>query len=257
MAIESPANPRVKLLRSLTTRSGRSRERSFLVEGIRLLEAALASGALPSLVLYDPAARSEQPRLAALLDQLPRAVCWAATPAIIKLVSETVTSQGVVGAFPLPTDPIPTSGLIVVADGLGDPGNLGTLIRTAAAAGAAAVACLPGTTDPFAPKVVRAGAGAHWRLPINRLSIEELQADAGRGGWLAATRGGIPYHAVSWRSDGYLVIGSEAWGARPAVAGLGFELVTIPLAPGVESLNSAIAAAVLLFEARHQLEVGR
>ena len=257
MAIESPANPRVKLLRSLTTRSGRSLERSFLVEGIRLLEAALSSGAVPSLVLYDPAARAEQPRLAALLDGLPPAVYWAATPAIIKLVSETVTSQGVIAAFPLPAHPIPATGLIVVADGLADPGNLGTLIRTAAAAGAAGVACLPGTADPFAPKVVRAGAGAHWQLPVSRLSIDELQADAARGGWLAATRGGTPYYAVKWRWDGYLVVGGEAWGARPAVVGLGFEPVTIPLAPGVESLNSAVAAAVLLFEARRQTEIGQ
>ncbi|HEX2171913.1 MAG TPA: RNA methyltransferase [Dehalococcoidia bacterium] len=250
MPIESPANQRVKLLRSLTTRSGRARERSFLVEGVRLIEAALAAGAEPSLVLYDETAPAENPRLAALLDRLPPAACWSATPTIIEMVSDTVTTQGIVAAFPLPTRPLPRQGIIVVADAIADPGNAGTLIRTAAAAGAAGLAYLPGTVDPFSPKVVRAGAGAHWQIPVARLSVEDLRLNADRGGWLAVARDGVPYHEVDWRPDGYLVVGSEAWGAREGVATSGFEPVTIPLAPGVESLNSAVAAAVLLFEAR-------
>ena len=205
------------------------------------------------MVLYDPAASADQPRLAAVLARLPSSVCWAATSAIVKLVSDTVTTQGIVAAFPIPASPLPSAGIVVVADALADPGNLGTLIRAAAAAGAGGLAYLPGTVDPFSPKVVRAGAGAHWQIPIIRLSLDELRATADRGGWLAVARGGIPYSQAEWRPDGLLVVGSEAWGTRPALTDLGFDPVTIPLAPGVESLNSAVAAAVLLFEARRQL----
>lgn len=257
MTIESPGNQRVKLLRSLTTRSGRSRERSFLVEGIRLIEAALASGAEPSLVLYDEQAPADNRRLAALIDGLPASVRSGATPTIIDLVTDTVTNQGIVAAFPLPTRPLPREGIIVVADAIADPGNAGTLIRTAAAAGAAGFAYLPGTADPYSPKVVRAGAGAHWQIPVVRLSLEDLRLNADRGGWIAVARDGQPYDQVAWRSDGFLIVGSEAHGTRADVATLGFEPVTIPIAPGVESLNSAVAAAVLLFEAKRVLGGGR
>jgi TrmH family RNA methyltransferase len=253
VTIESPGNQRVKLLRSLTTRSGRSRERSFLVEGVRLIEAALAGGGEPSLVLFDEKAPAENQRLAALLEGLPPSICWGATPTIIDLVTDTVTNQGVVAAFPLPAQPLPRQGIIVVADAIADPGNLGTLIRTAAAAGAAGLAYLPGTADPFSPKVVRAGAGAHWQMPIARLSLEDLRFNVDRGGWIAVPREGRPYDQVAWRRDGYLIVGSEAHGTRADVATLGFEPVTIPIAPGVESLNSAVAAAVLLFEAKRAL----
>lgn len=256
MTIESPGNQRVKLLRSLTTRSGRSRERSFLVEGIRLIEAALATGAEPSLVLFDEKILPVNPRLAALVEGVPASAAWGATPTIIDLVTDTVANQGIVAAFPLPARPLPRDGIIVVADAIADPGNVGTLIRTAAAAGAAGLAYLPGTADPFSPKVVRAGAGAHWQIPLVRLSIEDLRLNADRGGWLAVAREGLPYDQVAWRRDGFLVVGSEAHGTRADVAGLGFEPVTIPITPGVESLNSAVAAAVLLFEARRVMGAG-
>lgn len=228
------------------------RGRSFLVEGVRAIEAALDSGADPSLVLFAIDAPAENPRLAALLARVPRSVCWDALPAMIEFATDTVTPQGIVAAFPILDHPVPRSGLVLVADAVSDPGNVGTLLRTAAAAGAAGFAYLPGTADPYSPKVVRAGMGAHWQIPISRLTVEELGADAARGGWLAVSRDGIPYDQADWQPDGYLVVGSEAWGTRPAVASLGFNRVTVPLAAGVDSLNSAIAGAVLLFEARRQ-----
>lgn len=252
MTIESPGNQKIKYLRSLATRSGRTRERSFLVEGVRLIEAAVAAGAEPSLVIYSTTAPEENERLVALLERLPQSACWDAVPAIVEMVSETVTPQGIVAAFPLAEGPIPERGLVVVTDAVADPGNVGTLLRTAAAAGAAGFAYLPGTADPFSPKVVRAGMGAHWQVPLARLTVEGLGAAAGRGGWLAVSRDGVNYDEATWQPDGFLVVGSEARGTRAAVADLGFERVTIPLAAGVESLNSAIAGAVLIFEARRQ-----
>ena len=135
---------------------------------------------------------------------------------------------------------------LVVLDGVQDPGNVGTVCRTAAAAGAPAVAVLDGCADPYGPKAVRASAGTVLRLAVARGGWEAL---AGLRGFGASAAGGEPYDRARLAGADLVAFGSEAHGLRRD----DLELVTIPMAPGVDSLNVAAAAAVLLFEIRRRL----
>ncbi|MBC7225129.1 MAG: RNA methyltransferase, partial [Anaerolineae bacterium] len=112
----------------------------------------------------------------------------------------------------------------------------------------------PGTVDPTNPKVVRAAMGAHFRLPLRPRAAWDAIAErlSGRPTWLAAPQGGTPYDQVDWKAPSALIIGGEAEGASPEAEALATGRVHIPMAQGVESLNAAVAAAVLLFEARRQ-----
>jgi TrmH family RNA methyltransferase len=149
-----------------------------------------------------------------------------------------------------PPDPLT---LALVADGLTDPGNLGTLLRTASAAGVQALFLTEGTVDAFNPKVVRGAMGAHLRLPIVSVPASELpQRLAGLRVWLAEARQGEPYDRVDWRPPSALVIGGEARGPQDSVRALSPSLVHIPMQAGSESLNAAVAAAVILFEIARQ-----
>jgi len=170
-------------------------------------------------------------------------------------VSQTITPQGVL-AIGRRHDASLADALgaaqaarwpLIVLDGVQDPGNVGAICRTAAAAGARAVAGLKGTADPFGPKAVRASAGTVFRLVVSRGRWSELSAWRGFG---AAARGGKSYLDADLAGRPLLAFGSEVHGLRRN----DLELVTIPMTPGVESLNVAAAAAVLLFEIRRRLE---
>jgi len=135
---------------------------------------------------------------------------------------------------------------LVVLDGVQDPGNVGAICRTAAAAGAPALAILPGSADPYGPKAVRASAGNVFRLKVARARWKDLE---GLDGFGAAASSGAPLAEAPIESAGMIVLGSEAHGlSRPDLA-----LVTVPLTEGIESLNVAAAAALILFEIRRRL----
>lgn len=135
---------------------------------------------------------------------------------------------------------------LVVLDGVQDPGNVGAICRTAAAAGAPAVAVLEGTADPFGAKAVRASAGNVFRLKVARAAWGDLE---GLDGYGAAAAGGTPLSEAAVENAGMIVLGSEAHGLSRA----DLKLVTVHLSEGVESLNVAAAAALILFEVRRKL----
>jgi TrmH family RNA methyltransferase len=168
-------------------------------------------------------------------------------------VSQTVTPQGVI-AIARVREPGAAEAVaaaraqrwpLVVLDRVQDPGNVGAICRTAAAAGAPALVVLPGSADPYGAKAVRASAGNVFRLTVAPASWDDL---AGLDGFGAAAAGGAPLALTPIENAGMIVLGSEAHGlSRPDL-----ELVTIPLDIGVESLNVATAAAVILFEIRRR-----
>jgi TrmH family RNA methyltransferase len=260
--ITSTANARIRYVRSLQEASARRHEQCLVIEGVRLVEEALQAGIAPRLVLYSPDLTSA-PRgqaLLARLETLP-GERWLTSERALKAAADTVTPQGIVAVIPVPAAPaeIGTMPLVLVLDGLQDPGNLGTILRSAWAAGAGAVITTPGTADPYNPKVVRAGMGAHFHLallpdqpwpPIARLV-------AGRQVLLAEAHGGTPYDQIAWSQPTALIIGSEAHGSGPEARALATATVSIPLAEGVDSLNAAVAASILLFEARRSRQVDK
>jgi TrmH family RNA methyltransferase len=146
--------------------------------------------------------------------------------------------------------------LLLVLDGLQDPGNLGTIVRSAVGSGVVGTLAVRGGADPFGPKAVRAAAGALFRLPVARPGDAELaEALRGRRVWLAEAGRGERYDRVDWRGPGALVIGSEAGGASPRLRDLATGRVSIPLSGELESLNAGVAASILLFEAARQLNI--
>lgn len=253
MVTTSLANERVKYARSLQRERARIREKRFIIEGTRSVEEALLAGARPVLAFYTARLRESEPG-AALLARLEQAAecLLEVTPEVMASMSGTVTPQGVLAVVPIPELPWPAHGLVVVLDSLRDPGNVGTILRTAWAAGAAGLATSKGTVEPYAPKVVRAAMGAHFHLPMRTgLDAPGLARLLGGRRIILADQAGVPYWKVDWRGDAALVIGGEARGAEVA-EGLAQVRAAIPMAGGAESLNAAIAAAVLLFEALRQ-----
>ena len=256
MMITSATNKRVKYVRALQKRRARHREKRFVAEGTRLVAEALGARAAPTLVLCTPK-MAESSQGQRLLDTArSREIdCHQVTPEIMALVADTVTPQGVLAVVPFPHPPLPEhTGLILILDGIRDPGNLGTILRTAAAAAVGEVITMPGTVDVYAPKVVRAGMGAHFRIAIrayDRAADTQARFEVYQV-LLAAASEGPEYWRVDWSVPTALIIGSEAQGAGEIASGWATSLVRIPVERGVESLNVASAAAVLLFEAVRQ-----
>jgi TrmH family RNA methyltransferase len=170
-------------------------------------------------------------------------------------LSETETPQGILAVLELTQLPIPSHpNFILIPDQIRDPGNLGTLLRTAAAAGVQVVLLPPETTDAFAPKVVRAGMGAHFRLPIRTLSWEEVGQvvrSAGLQVYLADMNGQSCW-GTDLRQPVALVIGSEADGASEAARKLAHQKIAVPMKGNVESLNAGVVGSILMFEVVRQ-----
>jgi len=252
--ITSASNPRVKWVRALQARrSSRSAEAAYVVEGERMAREVLAAGTPARAVFYT---EHLDARGRGLVNSLQRAGASAepvSEPAMAAM-SATDTPPGLLVVLPIPEPTLQASiTLAVVADRMADPGNLGTLIRTCRAAGVQALLLSEGTVDPYNPKVVRAAMGAHLHLPILSLGTDEiLQRLQGVPLWLAEARQGTVYHRVDWRLPAGLVIGGEAAGASEALRAASQGTVHIPLRAGTESLNAAIAAAVILFEIARQ-----
>lgn len=255
--ITSRDNPKVKLLRSLHEARGRRSEGCYLLEGAILVAEALDAGVAPRLLLYDATALRTTRRGRRLLERLlalPGAE--EALPAVIAAACDTVTPQGIVAAAPLPASRsrFAPHGLVVVLDGLHDPGNVGAILRTAEAAGCAGVAASQATADVFGPKVVRAAAGAHLRLPLTVDVAWPRLAEmlSGRSIYLAEARQGEAYYAVDWTQPAALVIGNETAGPRAETLRYVQGRVCIPMPGKAESLNAAIAASIIIFESVRQ-----
>jgi RNA methyltransferase, TrmH family len=156
----------------------------------------------------------------------------------------------------LPISPHP--GLLLVLDAIRDPGNLGTILRSAWAVGVDVVLCAPGTADAYNPKVVRAAMGAHFRVPLRVVQTWEEIEHAVRGIpriYLADADGESVYTEADWSRPVALIIGGEAEGASAAARRTATARVRIPMRGGAESLNAAMAATVLLFQAAKPLFV--
>jgi TrmH family RNA methyltransferase len=253
--ITSPHNPRVKLVRALMNRrKARLRARQCVLEGARLLGDALEAGAQPSFALFT-AVFAGTSAGAALLGRLDASgvVCTEVAPATMGAMTGTETPAGILAVCPQPVlAPPPAPTLTLVVDRVADPGNLGSIIRTASAAGVDMVALIPGTVDPFNPKVLRAGMGAHFRVPVAFARWTDL---ASAPLVLAEAAGQTPYYTFDWTRPAALVIGGEARGISREARRRASASVHIPMARQAESLNAAAAAAVILFEARRQRQL--
>jgi TrmH family RNA methyltransferase len=254
LVITSVSNPRIQWVRELQRKpKARLAQSAFVVEGIRLAEEACRAGFTPMAIFHtaDPDRRTaDLLRTFGARGTEPQTV----SPRVLAACSSTQSPQGPIIVLPIPAPVLPTSlRLAIVADGIADPGNLGALLRTALAAGSDLVLLTSQTVDPYNPKVVRAAMGAHFHLPLAPATIPDARRQLhGLQLWIAEPHRGESIYTLDARQPLALVIGGEARGPSDAWRGPDATSVTIPMAPTAESLNTAAAAAVLMFEIRRQ-----
>jgi TrmH family RNA methyltransferase len=255
--VTSVANPAIRFARSLQRRRSRERERAALVEGVRAIDTALDFGARLRLLIVDAGRAGQLPKreLTRMQDAAGRVLYVADAP--FASVADTEHPQPVIAVFELPSRELPHPATLVVAlDAIRDPGNLGTLVRAALAAGADGLAMLPESVDVWNPKAIRASAGTIFGVAAPNfpdIGSAARQCFAARPAVVVAdANAALSYDAFDWTQPVLLVVGGEAQGVGIEPRTYADVSVRIPMTAGVESLNAAVAGAVLLFEAARQ-----
>ncbi|MBI3170463.1 MAG: RNA methyltransferase [Chloroflexi bacterium] len=261
--ITSNQNSKIKLVRTLLGRSKERREAgAFVAEGVRLVEEAVKANWKCRFALYDETL-SERGKSQVESLKSHGVDVEEVSASVMKSISETEAPQGILAVLEF-TNPSTSSGprlpipnepnFILIPDQIRDPGNLGTLLRSAAASGVQAVLIPPETTDAFAPKVLRSGMGAHFRLPIHSMSWDEIEKVIKSESLevYVADMDGQSCWETNLRQPIALIIGSEAEGASESARKLANGKISIPMSSETESLNAGVAGSVLMFEVMRQ-----
>ena len=254
--ITSADNSRVKLVRKLSTRKGRLEERAFTAEGRNLVEEILHRNIKPRFILVsDKCSDEEILRDAVQSDdimvcELPEKIFAKLTDAEHGIGMLAVVDTPETGASAL--DSLDADDNILVLDRIQDPGNMGTLIRTSVAAGYKAIIASKGTADIYSNKVLRATVGTVFEIPViyAKDQSELISLLKGSGKRIAVTEvdKGVPYYETDLSKGIALVIGNEGAGVSDELIDLADIRVTIPMTGHIESLNAAVAAAILMYE---------
>ena len=251
-AISSTQNKRVRYVKALQTKARLRRGvRKLVLEGDRLIADALSSGGHPDLALYSLENADYQ-----VIARLQESKCelLPVSQDVLSFASDTQQPPGIVAVFAIPKPPIPQpSTRVLILDAVREPGNLGTILRTATAAGVELAILAPGCVDPYNSKVLRAGMGAHFRIPVVEASWPEISSFCqDLTIYASSADSATEYTAVDWQREWALILGNEARGVSHKAFSVAQEVISIPMSDTSESLNVASAAAVLLFEARRQ-----
>jgi TrmH family RNA methyltransferase len=258
--ITSLQNERVKLIRSLDMRKARRETGLFVAEGASVLVTARDAGWTPRMLAF-LAASAASGIAGGLLKwaQGAGAECLEVSEAVLAKIAAKDNPQTMLGVFeqrwgPQPApDAVADDAVWVALEGVRDPGNLGTIIRTADAVGAAGVMLVGNCCDPYAHEAVRASMGSIFNVAVARIGAESFAA------WARTWRGDIvgthleareDFRLVRYRMPALLVMGSEGPGLSPGIAGACSRLVKIPMAGRLDSLNLAVATALMLYELR-------
>ena len=253
--IEGLRNPLIRRVRSLLRRKARHEERAFLVQGARAVADMTEAGITALVTLV----RDTEADLA-LIDHAGESPVRLVAPKLFDQLTDLPHPQGIVSVISFDDLPQEQPGarvgpdLLLIADGMRDPGNLGTLCRSAAGAGVGTIWLTPDTVDPFNPKCVRAAMGSLFRISLHfpseselRDRIESLEVVA-----VADAHGDVLYDEIDWTVPSVIIIGGEAFGPTESIRTLATANVRIPLAADVESLNAGVAGSLLIFEAARQ-----
>lgn len=256
--ITSNQNPKIQKTRTLLQQS-KERKNSglFVVEGIRLFEEALQSNWNIDFILHSDNLsirgvellnQAEERKIA--IDEIPFS--------LMRKVADTEHPQGIIAVVQQTRVPIPhPHNFVLICDSISDPGNLGTILRSADAAKVQAVMISPNSTDPYSPKVVRAGMGAHFHIPIYQTNWQEIygickNADSPLHTYLATAEATLSCWEADLRKPCAIIVGSEASGPGNDAHEMAETRIKIPMPGESESLNVAVAASILLFETVRQ-----
>ncbi|MEE3380887.1 MAG: RNA methyltransferase [Succiniclasticum sp.] len=266
-SITSVNNPQVKAAANLKNKKFRTETGRFVAEGLRAVREAIAYGQVESLFVTD----DEAERLGDWLDKAASrgARLYRVDGKVMARLSDTKTPQGVLAVAAMPRagladlrpDPADPDAPVVILDRIQDPGNLGTIIRTADAAGVQAVLLLEGCVDAYSPKVVRATMGSLFHLPlVQHLAAEEVLSWCARQGFRTVAtclEGASDLYRAELAGKQAFILGNEANGVAPALQQAAAERVFIPMPGKAESMNVAMAAGIILFEALRRRRYGR
>lgn len=265
--ITSVQNPLIKRLHQLLDRKGRDDQGRFLIEGAHLVEEALKSGAAVATILYDNERDMDPACRRALSSHAQDVQVLPASAAVLAKLSETKSPQGIVAEvkkkqadwaeWVQQAGQEKTDLLLLLLDEIQDPGNLGTILRTAEAAGVDAVVLGKGSVDLYNGKVMRATMGALFRLPVFMRSLpetaDEWKAQGGKLFVSSLNEGSLTYDETDYSGKAAIVIGNEGRGVSSAMSLRADQFVHIPIYGRAESLNAAVAAGIFVFEAqRHR-----
>ncbi|KAI0564831.1 RNA methyltransferase [Gracilaria domingensis] len=257
--ITSIKNPRVKEARAMLNRRHREKTGRLLLEGRRLISDGLDQRLKPIEFFYTSQALERGEDTASLRSAMRSrgAKDYMVPDAVIRSFSDTVNPQGLVGIFEKPHLTLPERPIMsLICEEVRDPGNLGSLLRCAAASAVQFVALTPGCADVWSLKALRAGMGAQFRIPVRQgMSWADIIAYMRKNDirvCIADGSAGKSYSFINWSIPSALIVGSEATGPSEAAFGAAHEKIAIPMAMEVESLNVAMAGAVILFEAKRQ-----
>ena len=251
--ITSVQNPSVKFVRRLQAEKRfRRREAAFVVEGTRWLTELIKQTQPLQFVFYTDDWQKNADHLSIL--QQVQVSAQVVSDEVMAAMSDTETPPGVLSVGQIAPLALPAqANFLLILDSVKTPGNLGTMLRSAAAAGADGVLLSPGCVDAYNPKVLRGSMGAHLRLPVHELSWQEIgEVVRQMAVWITAVSDAIDYTTINWTQPSAVIIGNEARGVGAEAEELANGRLTIPMHNDTESLNAATAAAVVLFEAARQ-----
>ncbi|MCE1237797.1 MAG: RNA methyltransferase [Hyphomicrobiales bacterium] len=256
--ITSLTNPAVKQLRALHLKKERAESRLFLAEGLKLVTDALDEG-WPIRTLIHASRVKDQPLVARAVERARKAGARVleTSDEVLTKICRRDNPQMVVAAFEQRIGRLADlgrpEGVLVALEGVKDPGNLGTIVRTVDSVGAKGVILIGDTTDPFALEAVRATMGSLFHVPLFAASLDDFvawKAETGVPVWGTHLKGAVDYRTVDWPETCVLMMGNEQSGLPEAHVATCDGLVKIPMAGRADSLNLAIATAVMLYEIR-------
>jgi TrmH family RNA methyltransferase len=257
--ITSRDNPTLKALRALAEDAREQRRQGrTLLDGPHLVESYVHRVGPPEMVVVSESGAANA-EVAGLLFSMSATDTLIIPDGLFRELSGVATPVGLLGVIPIPIAPTGMpQGPCVLLDAIQDAGNVGTIMRTAAAAGVREVALGPGCAGVWTPRVLRAAQGAHFSLRIREQADLELLAKTyGAASVAAVARGGTPLYELDLSEDVAWIFGNEGAGVSPTLAALAGKRATIPMAGGSESLNVGAAAAICLFEGLRQQRLKR
>ena len=260
--ITSTQNETIKEIERLKTTKGRKEAQAYLLEGVRFLEEALKSGARIRQAFFT-SRMFETDRTKVLMDQLKTqcVLLQEVSEHVLKKISDTDSPQGVVVVMEKPQSEEtaffePSIGMAILLEEIQDPGNLGTILRTAYAAGVKEIFLSKGTVDPFNPKALRSTMGAIFNLRlhtgVDSIEIINMARSQGYKALVADLHKAEPYYEVDFNEKFLLVMGNEAQGLNSETIEACNKAIKIPMPGGAESLNVSLATGIILFEALRQ-----
>ena len=247
--ISSLQNPLIKQLKKLHTPAGRREQGLFLIEGIKLCREALANGVKIRYCFV-----SEDTQAIVLAEHCANAECYSVTTSVLEKLSTAKTPQGALMVAEIPQREATeiTGRLVLALDGISDPANLGSMLRTAEAFGVTDILCSDQTVDLYSTKVLRGAMGSSFRVRIHRgnlaVRLVELQKDGYEICATALSDESVLLHKMEFSPKTVIVIGNEGNGVSEEILRLANKTVLIPMAGQNESLNAAAAAAVVLWQ---------